>query len=407
MRLTPGSVVDGRYRIRRTVRAGGFGAIYEAHDERLPDAPCAIKEMLAEHTGEGANAELVRRKFEEEVRFLSTLHHSGIPRVRDFFINGEVCYIVMDFIRGLDLEEELRTHLELEQRPFPPETAVADAIAVLEVLEYLHSHNPPVIHRDVKPANLIRDDTSGKVRLVDFGLARNVKPGARSTQTTAGTMSYCPLEQLQGKADARSDVYAVGATLYHLLTGREPEVLAVGPVENVDPTLAEIVARAVESKPEHRFATAREMREALEQWLQGRRGQVTTPAPTVLSDTPTSSRPPSIVIEADPGALRWAIVVLVVALIGGVAVLNYLLNREPSRTPPATASVTTPAPVAVQTTPPPAVAPAPVPSTQPAPPGPKPRPSAAPAPAPTRKPVAATSPKPKPPSYPTYPKGQP
>ena len=262
MPLEPGSTIEGRYEILRAVRSGGMGAVYEARDLRLPDAPCAVKEMR-QVDSDLAPSEALRRKFAEEARFLSTLHHPGIPRVRDFFVRDGVCYLVMDLIRGQDLEAELREQLGAAGQPPAAERVVQDSVAVLGVLEYLHAQDPPVVHRDVKPANVLREAVTGRVRLVDFGLAQAVRADS-ATRTSSGTLAYCPLEQMQGRAEPRSDLYAVGATMVHLLTGQEPRALDVVATvdehpDRVDPDLAALLERACAFEAERRYGSATEM----------------------------------------------------------------------------------------------------------------------------------------------------
>ncbi|HXE72923.1 MAG TPA: serine/threonine-protein kinase [Candidatus Nitrosotenuis sp.] len=333
MPLPPGSIVEGRYEVLRTVRSGGMGAIYEARDLRLPDAPCALKEMLEDSA---SPAELIRAKFEEEVRYLSTLHHPGIPRVRDFFCRDSTCYIVMDFIRGQDLEDELKEVMARTGRPPEAEKVVRDALAVLEVLDYLHSQDPPVIHRDIKPANIVREAKSGQVRLVDFGLARHLEGRGGTTQTSIGTLPYCPLEQVQGRAEVRSDLYALGSTMYHLLSGQEPQALEKPPlsqvVPGIDAGLAAIVDRAVALHPEHRFASAPEMRRSLQEWLESRfQGSATTLDPA--GSAPASG--PSLQAPSPPRARRrgaLALVALALLLVSLGAV--YVVSRPPGAASP-------------------------------------------------------------------------
>lgn len=363
MPLQTGSIVEGRYEILRTVRAGGMGAIYEARDLRLPDAPCAVKEMLQEHDG----SEVVRRKFEEEVRYLSTLHHPGIPRVRDFFVYDGTCYIVMDFIHGEDLETELKTRIQETGRAFPPKQALADCMDILEVLTYLHGQDPPVIHRDVKPANVIRDAKSKRIRLVDFGIARSVSRGGTTTQTSIGTLAYCPVEQIQGHSEPRSDLYAVGATLYHLLTGQEPPALNVPPlssaIPSVDPSLEALVQQATAFDAGDRFETAAEMRAALQRWLESPGGVPAAPVAGPLSPpsasaflvpegtngtsshtrTSVTEVAPVATIQIDRGTVRTVAMMLLTLALGiGGLVLAF-------RGGPTPAASTSPSPVVTRT----------------------------------------------------------
>ncbi|MBI3924358.1 MAG: protein kinase [Armatimonadetes bacterium] len=315
MGLALGTLLEDRYEILRTVTSGGMGSVYEVRDLHLEGSSCALKVMLDQLAG-GEEAATFRRKFQEEARFLATLEHPGIPRVRDFFLLDGLCCIVMEFIRGQDLESELKDHLELTGGPVPQEKLVPDMIQVLEVLEYLHGQEHPVIHRDVKPANLIRDWKTGRIRLVDFGLARRLEPGS-GTQTMVGTLGFCPLEQAQGRAETRSDLYALGATMHYLLTARTPTFLDVPPLSTVGPAvdrgLAEIVDRAVASDPAHRFPDAKAMRESLQAWLSRR----TLAAPVVPKPAAPPEAAEALPLKRPERAKIWMGIAALALLIAG------------------------------------------------------------------------------------------
>lgn len=259
--MKSGEVLQQRYHVNTVLKSGGMGSIYLAHDENL-DGPCAIKEM---HPTDDT---WVSRRFREEANLLSQLQHPNIPRVRDFFQlereGGVLCYIVMDFIQGVTLHHELELALKAEKKGIDCSLARSIALEMLGVLEYLHSLAPPIIHRDVKPANIIRDTENGKLYLVDFGLARGT---SEHTQTTAGTLMFCPPEQMLGKADVRSDLYALGATLYLLLTGQPIQMGRYIPVlalrGDIEPQLAETVDKVLSLDPDQRFQNAAEMRDFL------------------------------------------------------------------------------------------------------------------------------------------------
>lgn len=261
MALQEGEILQQRYHIRKVVKSGGMGSVYLAHDANL-DGPCAVKEM---HPTDDS---WVTRRFREEATLLSTLQHASIPRVRDFFqlerAGGQLCYIVMDFISGNTLHHELETAIK-EGKPGLTATRAREiAVAMLGVLEYLHSLSPPIIHRDIKPANIICEEGTGRLFLVDFGLARGT---SEHTQTTAGTLMFCPPEQMLGKADHRSDLYALGATLYLLLTGQPIQMGRYLPVMShlprLEPQLADTVDKVLQLDPDERFANARAMRDFL------------------------------------------------------------------------------------------------------------------------------------------------
>jgi predicted ATPase/class 3 adenylate cyclase/Tfp pilus assembly protein PilF len=207
-------LVQNRYLIVRTVARGGMGMVYEARDQRLGNV-VALKECLLSDLR-------LQEAFEREARVLAGLHHRALPVVSDFFHEGERQFLVMQFIPGDDLAQVLAQR----GAPFPPATVLGWADALLDALDYLHTRQPPIIHRDVKPHNL-KLTPRGEIMLLDFGLAKRMPaepvPPSPGNSIFAFTPDYSPLEQMQGTGtDARSDLYALGATLYHLLTARPP-----------------------------------------------------------------------------------------------------------------------------------------------------------------------------------------
>jgi serine/threonine protein kinase/sugar lactone lactonase YvrE len=211
--LTPGTILQGRYRVERQLARGGMGTVYEATDERL-DAIVALKETsFAE--------EDLRKAFEREARLLARLEHPALPRVSDHFTEGEGQFLVMQFVAGPDIEEMRRRR---EGGSFPPAQVLAWADQLLDALEYLHTQQPPVIHRDIKPQNL-KLGARGQIILLDFGLAKgySTQTSPLAASVVGYTPAYAPLEQIQGAGtDERSDLYSLAATLYHLLTGTAP-----------------------------------------------------------------------------------------------------------------------------------------------------------------------------------------
>jgi hypothetical protein len=247
--LAVGGLLAGRYRIEEAVKSGGMGSVFRAYDERL-EGWCAVKEMHP------SPDEWAVRRFREEAKTLSRLQHPGIPKVRDFFIHDDLHYLVMDYVAGHNLSEEIGS--------LGPEQARRDLLELLSILEYLHELDPAIVHRDIKPSNLIRSAEDGRLILVDFGLARGL---SEETQTTAGTVMFCAPEQLVGKATTRSDLYSLAATYYVLLSGREVQMGSSKPIlfhcPRLAPEVAEVLDRGLQLDPEHRFPSAREMRQAL------------------------------------------------------------------------------------------------------------------------------------------------
>lgn len=285
--LTAGQVLNNRYRIVAMLSRGGFGAVYRAWDLTL-NGPCAVKES-SDTSPEAVN------QFQREAQLLFKLRHPNLPRVTDFFvIPGEGQYLVMDFIEG----EDLWRHLKAAGGPLPVGEVVEWMMQVCKALEYLHSRTPPIIHRDVKPHNIILTP-EGEVMLVDFGISKVFDPnlptpgGARGS----GTPPFAPLEQYgRGGTDARSDVYALGVMLYLLLTGQEPpeSVDRVGGVSTPLPhvlnpaigkTLGEVILKAMEVRREDRHQSVSELRHALESIHRGK------PAPQPTAPVRKPARP--------------------------------------------------------------------------------------------------------------------
>lgn len=270
--LAAGTILQERYRVVRPLGKGGMGAVYEALDLRL-DATVAVKETFS-------TDDLLRNQLEREARMLANLNHPSLPRVSDYFTEGNRAFLVMQFVEGVDLA----TIMAQQPGPFPLDSVVAWADQLLDALIYLHSRDRQVIHRDIKPHNL-KLTPQGQIALLDFGLARTQtrEPGGeQSSATVFGyTKQYAPLEQIQDSATGpRSDIYALGATLYHLLTGVKPpdsvtREAALGrsqpdplrPANEVQwaigPEIGAILLRAMAQSPDDRYASASDFRDAL------------------------------------------------------------------------------------------------------------------------------------------------
>lgn len=225
MPLETGGVLRERYTIKEFISRGGMGSIYLAEDLRLEGRLCAIKEVRLDPSLTEETLNQTRSQFLREATVLARLDHPNLPKVSDFFSEGQSDYLVMDYIPGEDLRSLM---VEARQRDeFLPEKEVLTwAGQIADALTYLHSQDPPILHRDIKPSNL-KLTPNGVVKLVDFGLVK-ILAAQEDTITIVqgrGTALYTPLEQYggdTGHTDVRSDVYALGGTLYHLLTNVAP-----------------------------------------------------------------------------------------------------------------------------------------------------------------------------------------
>jgi serine/threonine-protein kinase len=223
--LKAGEVLRGRYRISRIIGQGGMGSIYLADDLRLEGRSCALKEVEHDRSLPPELVQQAREQFLREATVLARLDHPNLPKVSDFFSISTRDYLVMDYVPGKDL----RT-IMLEARhdnTFLSEGVVLNWAAQLaDALEYLHTQDPPILHRDIKPSNL-KLTPSGLLKLVDFGLVKLLASGEVTITVLQGqgTALYTPLEQYggdSGHTDVRSDIFAFGSTLYHLLTNTPP-----------------------------------------------------------------------------------------------------------------------------------------------------------------------------------------
>lgn len=223
--LKADEILRGRYRIVKIIGQGGMGSIYLADDLRLAGRQCALKEVEHDRSLPTDLLRQTREQFQREATVLARLDHPNLPKVSDFFSVGGRDYLVMDFVPGKDLRALIN---EARQKgTFLPEREVLNwASQIADALSYLHSQKPPILHRDIKPSNL-KLTPSGLVKLVDFGLVKILASNEVTITVLQGrgTAIYTPLEQYggdTGHTDARSDIYAFGATLYHLLTNQMP-----------------------------------------------------------------------------------------------------------------------------------------------------------------------------------------
>jgi eukaryotic-like serine/threonine-protein kinase len=224
--LAPGTVLRGRYRLVDLIGQGGGGAVYRAEDLRLNGRVTALKEIRPDPGASEALRSQAQEQFRREANTLARLDHPALPKVSDFFVDRGADFLVMDFVDGPDLRQVVDRARAADT--FLDEDRILGWVdQLLDVVAYLHGQDPPVLHRDIKPAN-IKLVAGERIKLVDFGLVKPLDPADPRTLTVArgiGSLPYTPLEQYAGdtgRTDARSDLYAVGATMYHLLTGRPP-----------------------------------------------------------------------------------------------------------------------------------------------------------------------------------------
>jgi serine/threonine-protein kinase len=287
--LAAGKALNNRYEIVRRIGGGGMGAVYLAKDRNLGDAPRAVKEMIESHLDDSQHEKAIA-DFKRESLLLTALEHPSIPTVYDYFYDedSERFYLVMKFIPGSDLSSKLRN---APGGKIDELTVTEWGIQVADVLHYLHTRPQQIIYRDLKPANLMIDSNNNRIMLIDFGIARWVNKKEKGV-TAVGTMGYAPPELFGGQADPRVDIYSLGATMFHLLTGSDPQdnpLLIFDFTKNprprqINPALSSeierILTRTVEYKPEHRFQSGAELREALAGHLEKlRSGQVSYGAP--------------------------------------------------------------------------------------------------------------------------------
>jgi serine/threonine protein kinase len=323
--LAKDTLLQNRYRVARLIAEGGMGAVYEATDERLGHT-VALKETFF-------TDDLRRKAFEREARLLANLRHAALPRVSDHFVEESRQFLVMEYIPGQDLAELL----ERQQKPFSPGKVLGWADQLLQVLTYLHAQQPPIIHRDIKPRNL-KVSPDGQIILLDFGLAKGV-PLDTSRVTTIDSLygytpHYAPPEQMNGSGtDARTDLYSLAATLYHLMTGVPPPLERAMTIlegkpdplrpahelnPNVTPAVAAVLQQAMAPSRAQRPASAADMRRALREasrpWTGVGHDQTTLverPSGHFDMRNPTGSGVPADIAETfaepePPPPTRWA-----------------------------------------------------------------------------------------------------
>jgi serine/threonine protein kinase len=294
--LNPGAVIGERYRVLRELGGGGMKLVYLVEDSHL-NRKAALAEMIDSFTRRSDQAAAIAA-FEREADLLAELESEYIPRIFDRFSENNRHYLVMEYVPGRTLEEQLTAGGgKLDEN-----LVIAVATQVLEALEYLHGLTPPIIYRDLKPSNVIVK-ANGRIKMVDVGIARHYQP--KRTATMIGTQGYAPPEQYLGKVEARSDLYALGATLHHLLTGRDPTAappFSFPPTRElepgINPSLAKLVDEALAYDVNGRIPSAEEFRRRLRLINAGSQG---LPDATTLAGT-RSADAPTMVLQRGPAA---------------------------------------------------------------------------------------------------------
>ncbi len=377
--LKTGDRLSGRYVIERPLGQGGMAAVHLARMEALGNKPVAIKEMFPQENSSPEQNKRAAAQFRQEASFLANLDHPNLVAVTDYFQESGRSYLVMSYVKGRTLSEELHDR----QGPFPVPQVLEWAKQLTAVLGYLHSQNPPILFRDLKPSNIMLDE-SGTIRLIDFGIARAFDPGTETATFLQGIGSagYSPIEQYQGagSTDPRSDIYSLGATLYHLLTNTLPKSpvelisqgtqLAAPTALNpaISPGLETCILKMMGLRKEQRQLTMSEVQKDLEQaekssggledatenlGASGGLNPVSLPPPpqtmahpavagamTDRFDVPASTKPMASEAPQVPGALLW-----VLALASTVMLTIGLMNHD---SPKAASAEPEPTPMARQ-----------------------------------------------------------
>ncbi len=248
-----------RYKIIGILGSGGMGAVYKAIDRRLVK-DVAIKEMREKFADAKERNEAIER-FNREAETLTRLDHPSLPRVTDHFVERGHFYLVMDYIEGEDLEK-----IFSESQPLSEDQVLNWASQICDILNYLHTQDPPIVYRDLKPSNIIQGE-DGKLHLIDFGIARVINPD-QTKMTAIGTVGFAAPEQYAGKAEPRSDIYSLGMTIYNLLTGKLVDFMRdekmESPRKDLYPGTLLVIEKAMQVEPENRYLSALLMKTDLE-----------------------------------------------------------------------------------------------------------------------------------------------
>src|SRR6266545_7208605 len=348
-RLQPDRLLAGRYRVVQLLARGGMGAVYLAEDTRLAGARVAVKEMSGAFTR--GNTEAFARavaEFEREAAILARLRHPHLPRVSDRFEEDGKHFLVMEYIQG----QTLRAAIQQAGGRLPLAQALDYADQLCDVLAYLHSQQPPIVYRDLKPANVMvvssiddgatgrwgdgatdpvalsphRPVTPSQIVLIDFGIARFYRPGLSADTAVYGTIGYAPPEQYgKGQTDVRTDIYALGVLLHQMLTGHEPTTtpFALPPPRTLDPSipphLAAAIERATANDRANRFPDSAAFRVALRTPAAATLPPVVQRAPPPIARTAIAA-PAQPQRAGGPRFLIWALGAVAVLLIAALLI---------------------------------------------------------------------------------------
>ncbi len=305
----PGSVIAGRYQVVRLVGQGGMSNLYLAYDRKYSNATVVVKEMTASYS-DPKEQQMAVDLFHREAKLLASLNHRHIPKVFDYFQYAGKYYLSMEFIDGEDLAQKL----EATKGPLPEKQVLEWGEQIATVLFYLHKHDPPIVFRDVKPSNIML--CAQGVKLIDFGIARHFDQAKKGDTMRIGSPGYAPPEQYAAQTDPRSDIYSLGVTLHHALTGRDPTgtqtPFLVPPAKSLNPALSEatsaMLARATQLDPSDRYQNILEMKKDIKQILN--RGKQST---RVVGAPPA---PPTTTTQAPPSSSSAASQVAAAAQVG-------------------------------------------------------------------------------------------
>ncbi len=339
-------MLQDRYLVQHVLGRGGMGTVYLARDRAAGDGPVALKEMQIQATDPRARQPAIAQ-FQQEANLLATLDHPNLVKVSDYFEEEGRYYLVMGLVRGQTLGEILTGRFE----PFPVEVVLGWATQLVDVLAYLHRQEPPVLFRDLKPDNIMVEG-SGRLVLIDFGIARMLHPESATATFIQGIGSadYCPLEQYVGAegTDPRSDIYSLGATLFHLLTLRTPPRASDQAMQNrpvpsprnwnpqINRSLDEMLRQMLALRKEERYGSMEQVRPALQRatrlWHSGEENEPTNP--NSIDRRRQRERAPQVrAQDSRRKVMIIGVLVTLALLVGALGFMNQPAGPSPTPTP--------------------------------------------------------------------------